>query len=125
MARSSSTRENEIRRAAREKRLADQRARQQALRERHRIERKPSRDDVARVLLHWIFSGLTADNKAAAFGQVYNAVLPRLVEQGFDKAKAGERIEEIYDRYEAGWTFRGKGHLRDKPDFDEMFGDDR
>lgn len=125
MARSSSIRNTQLKDDAREKRLAKQRTYQQALRERQRKERKPSRDDVARTVLFWLFSGLTANNKAAAFRQLYNDVLPMLVEQGFDEAKAAERIEEIYDRYEAGWTFRGKGHLRDKPDFDEMFGDAR
>ncbi|WP_040486296.1 hypothetical protein [Lutibaculum baratangense] len=102
-------------RKPREKRLEERAEYQRAYRARQKAERKPSRDDVARVVLRWeIGRALTMENRKLE--RLERVVIEGLVEQGFDRDAAKHRFHEIVDRYEDGWNFRLKPHLRPNGD---------
>lgn len=78
--------------------------------------RKPSRDDVARVALHWIMVECLERNKEGELGKWTEIIVKRLVKQGFDRDAARRRIHQLIERYEGGWGFQRKPHLRSHPD---------
>lgn len=91
---------------------AAQRERQQQLREQARRERKPSRDDVARVLLYWTITGSAGKGQMETLLRVEDEIVGRLVEQGFDEGKAYEVFDDLIERYtKRRWEFRRKVHL--------------
>jgi len=73
--------------------------------------RKPSRDDVARIALHWIINEALRRNKEGELGKWTELVVTRLTDQGFDRDAARRRIDQLIERYEDGWDFQGKPHL--------------
>lgn len=93
-------------------RSEEQRERQQALRDQAKRERKPSRDDIARALLHWSITGSAAKGQMETRFRVEDEVVARLVGQGFDEGKAYEVFDDLIERYtKRRWEFRRKVHL--------------
>lgn len=93
-------------------RSEEQRERQQALRDQAKRERKPSRDDIARALLHWSITGSAAKGQMETLFRVEDEVVARLVGQGFDEGKAYEVFDDLIERYtKRRWEFRRKVHL--------------
>jgi hypothetical protein len=73
--------------------------------------RKPSRDDVARVALHWIINEALKRDKEGQLCKWTELIVKHLVDQGFDRDAARRRIHELIERYEDGWGFQRKPHL--------------
>ena len=95
----------------------DQAACQRRYRRQQTALRRPSRDDVARVALHWIITAALERDKDGELAKWSGTMVRRLVRQGFDRDAARRRIDQLIGRYEDGWTFQGKPHLaRDDDD---------
>jgi hypothetical protein len=93
-------------------RNAAQRERQQRLRKIAKLERKPSRDDIARVLLHWLLNRAAKTGHMAEVDRIADKIVARLVAQGFDERKSYEVFDDILERYtKRRWEFRRKIHL--------------
>lgn len=94
-------------------RRREQRERQKTYRDQQRELRRPTRDDVARVLL-WrtMRNGLKAD--ASVLNWLHDRIVRDLVDQGFDEHQADLAFEDLIDRYGSSSTppFRRKVHLR-------------
>lgn len=86
-------------------------AQQRRYRRRQKALRKPSRDDVARIALHWIITMVLKRNMEGELGRWSEKIVKRLVRQGFDRDAARRRIDQLIERYENGWEFQGKPHL--------------
>ncbi|MCV3739092.1 hypothetical protein OCK02_23235 [Rhizobium sp. TRM96647] len=96
-----------------EERNAKQRERQQRLRDRHRAERRPDRDDVARAMLFWTISSYLDQGRQDWIEELADAVVGVLVDQGFDERAADEVFDDLVDRYASDdQPFRRKVHLR-------------
>ncbi|MBW6420836.1 hypothetical protein KX729_05225 [Rhizobium sp. XQZ8] len=96
-----------------EERNAKQRERQQRLRDRHRAERRPDRDDVARAMLFWTISSYLDQGRQDWIEELADAVVGVLVDQGFDERAADEVFDDLVDRYARDdQPFRSKPHLR-------------
>ncbi|SKA31760.1 hypothetical protein [Consotaella salsifontis] len=102
----------------RQRRNADQADYQRAYRAAQKERRRPSRDDVARVLLNWIITLLLENKDHDGLMNFRTGVVLRLVEQGFDRKESQLRFDGLIDKYEDGWDFRRKPHLM-KPELDE------
>ncbi|NEK56189.1 hypothetical protein GUK36_44000, partial [Rhizobium leguminosarum] len=63
-----------------EERNAKQRERQQRLRDRHRVERRPDRDDVARAMLFWTISSYLDQGRPDWIEELGDAVVGILVD---------------------------------------------
>jgi hypothetical protein len=101
------------------KRLTAQRERQQVYRQRIKTERRPSRDDIARVLLHLIITRSAAKDKLDELEKFSDLIVDRLVEQGFDKRVSYDAFDQLVDRYvKQGWEFRRKTHITTEPPID-------
>jgi hypothetical protein len=74
--------------------------------------RKPSRDDVARVALHWLIVRSLKQENEGELGKWSEIMVQHLVQQGFDRDAARRRIDQLIERYGDGWGFQGKPHLR-------------
>ncbi|MBK1625428.1 hypothetical protein [Afifella marina] len=92
-------------------RRPEQKDKQRAYRARQKAERIPSRDDVARIVLHWAITGALAPGQEKQLSGLRNMVIDKLVEQDFSEDGARRRFDEIVERYENGWDFRAKPHL--------------
>ncbi|WP_105372150.1 hypothetical protein [Neorhizobium huautlense] len=96
-----------------EERNAKQRERQQRLRDRHRAERRPDRDDVARAMLFWTITSYLEQERPDWIEELADAVVGVLVDQGFDERAADEVFDDLVDRYASDdQPFRRKVHLR-------------
>ena len=87
-------------------------AQQRRYRQQQKALRKPTRDDVARVALHWIIIRLLRAGRDGDLGKWSETIVKRLVRQGFEGDAARRRIDLLIARYEGGWSFQGKPHLR-------------
>lgn len=93
-------------------RLRKQRIRQQEYRDRLRAERRPSRDDVARVFLHFMIVKAVKSGDKDGMEKLINMLLDALEAQGFDRDASLDVIEDLIFRYtRRGWDFRRKVHL--------------
>ena len=94
-------------------RNAEQRERQRAYRERLKAERRPGRDDVARVLLHFVIAeNASRPDRKGRLDALQDVIVERLVEQGFDERAAHAVFDDLVERYtHEGWGFRRKAHL--------------
>jgi hypothetical protein len=102
-----------------DKRLAEQRERQQVYRKRIKSERRPSRDDIARVLLHVVITRSAAKDKLDELEKFGDLIVDRLVEQGFDKRVSYDAFDQLVDKYvKQGWEFRRKTHITNEPPTD-------
>ncbi|MBN9015073.1 MAG: hypothetical protein J0H25_19035 [Rhizobiales bacterium] len=91
-------------------------AQQRRYREQQKALRKPSRDDVARLALHWIIKTALERNKEGELSKWSDTIVRRLMRQGFDGDAARRRIDQLIEQYEDGWAFQGKPHLRQDND---------
>lgn len=89
-----------------------QAAYQRAYRRQQMAQRKPARDDVARVALHWIITEALRRNKQGELVKWCDLIVTRLSEQGFDRDAARIRIGHLVEQYEKGWAFQQKVHLK-------------
>jgi hypothetical protein len=90
----------------------EQRERQRELRAAAKLERKPSRDDIARVLLHWTITKSVSRGQERMLEQVQDEIVTLLVAQGFDERKAYDVFDDLVERYtKKRWGFRRKIHL--------------
>jgi hypothetical protein len=87
-------------------------AQQRRYRQQQKALRKPTRDDVARVALHWIITKALRRNRESELEMWSETIVKRLVRQGFERDAARRRIDQLIARYEGGWAFQGKLHLR-------------
>mgnify|MGYP001109762566 CR=1 FL=1 len=98
--------------AASPRRRSHAAAQQRRYREQQKALRRPSRDDVARVAMHWIIKTALERNKEGELGKWSETIVRRLMRQGFDGDAARRRIDRLIEQYEGGWDFQGKPHLR-------------
>jgi hypothetical protein len=94
-------------------RNAKQAERQQIVREDAKARCRPSRDDMARVLLWQIITAAQAHRDTdRALGKVRDSLTNDLERQGFAVRECEEVFHEIADRYSDGLNpFRPKRHL--------------
>lgn len=97
---------------SRRQRLDRQRERQRALRAEASASRKPSRDDIARTLLHWAITENIKHGREEELDRLQRQVIDRLVEQGFDRQASDTAWDALVDKYRKGWTFQTKRHLK-------------
>lgn len=94
---------------------AEQRARQQRVRDAARNRRRPSRDDLARMLL-WkmiMSAGKHHLGQREALDRLRDEIVDGLELQGFDVCESEEVFEELAGRYADGlFPFRPKRHLK-------------
>lgn len=93
--------------AARRRKQADY---QRAYRAKQKTDRKPSRDDVARILLHWVVTDALR-RSGPEVSRLRTELVRRLVSQGFSETHAAARVDDILERYEDGRDFQRKPHL--------------
>lgn len=92
----------------------EQRRRQAELRQRNREMRRPSRDDVARVVLWQVITRVHRMGKTEEWERILDGIIAQLVEQGFDERESDLVIEELVERYTNGrGGFRIKRHLEE------------
>ena len=97
---------------SRRQRLDRQRERQRVLRTETKAERKPTRDDIARTLLHWAITENIRQGREDELFRLQVHVVDQLVAQGFDKQASDTAWEALVDKYRKGWSFQTKRHLR-------------
>ncbi|MCZ4290795.1 hypothetical protein [Hoeflea alexandrii] len=94
---------------------AEQRARQQRVRDEARDRRRPSRDDLARMLL-WKMIMSTEKHQLGrrqALDRLRDEIVDGLKLQGFEVRESEEVFEELAARYADGlFPFRPKRHLK-------------
>ncbi|PTM88370.1 hypothetical protein [Mycoplana dimorpha] len=105
------------------KRLAEQRERQQLYRDKQKRERRPSRDDIARMLMHIFIVRSMKKGKMPELEQHFlDLVVDELGKQGFDRRAAQDVCDNLIDKYARNdWSFRKKIHLGEalkKPESD-------
>lgn len=89
-----------------------QRERQKRLRDRNRAERRPGRDDIARVALYWMVSRMVAKGAHDVLDEMEDEIVARLVDQGFAEAASYEAFDALVEKYaRSAWGFRRKTHL--------------
>ena len=87
-------------------RLEKQRARQREYRRKQRAARRPSRDDIARALLHFALRENLRLGRSDKLDALWDAVAAVLVEQGYDAEQTSEAFADLVDRYRRGWEFQ-------------------
>ncbi len=94
---------------------AEQRARQKKVRDEARDRKRPSRDDLARMLL-WKKNMSTEKyhlGRRQALDRLRDKIVDGLELQGFDVKESEEVFEELAARYADGlFPFRPKRHLK-------------
>ena len=90
-----------------------QRERQAELRRRNRVKRRPTRDDVARIVLWQVITRVHEKEMPKAWERIADGIVDQLAEQGFDARESELVIEDLVQRYTSGrGGFRRKTHLR-------------
>lgn len=104
-------------RKSKKQRNAEQVVRQQRVRDEARTRRRPSRDDLARVLLwQMIMAAHERADARVALDKLSEAIVGELERQGFDVRESENVFEELADRYSDGlFPFRPKRHLQSPP----------
>lgn len=104
-------------RKSKKQRNAEQLARQQRVRDNARTLRRPSRDDLARVLLwQMITAAQGREDARVALDKLSEAIVEELERQGFDVRESEGVFEDLADRYSDGlFPFRPKWHLKSRP----------
>ena len=100
-------------RKSKKQRNAEQLARQQRVRDNAKTKRRPSRDDLARVLLwQMITAAQGREDARVALNKLSEAIVEDLERQGFDVRESEDVFEDLADRYSDGlFPFRPKRHL--------------
>ena len=94
---------------------AEQRARQQRVRDEARNRRRPSRDDLARMLLWKMIMSAEKHQlgRRQALDRLRDEIVDGLDLQGFDGRESEEVFEDLAARYADGlFPFRPKQHLK-------------
>lgn len=104
-------------RKSRKQRNAEQAVRQQSVRDEAKARRRPSRDDLARVLLwQMIVAAQRRKDARLALDKLSEAIVIDLERQGFDVRESEDVFEGLADRYSDGlFPFRPKWHLKTDP----------
>lgn len=104
-------------RKSKKQRNADQVVRQQRVRDEAKARRRPSRDDMARMLLwQMIVAAQRRKDAWLALNKLSKAIVVDLERQGFDVRESEDVFEELVDRYSDGlFPFRPKWHLTSQP----------
>lgn len=101
-------------RKSKKQRNAEQAIRQQSVRDEAKARRRPSRDDLARVLLwQMIVAAQRRKDARLALDKLSEAIVCDLERQGFDVRESENVFEALTDRYSDGlFPFRPKWHLK-------------
>lgn len=94
---------------------AEQRARQQRVRDEARDRRRPSRDDLARMLLWRMIMSTHKHHlgRREALNRLRDEIVDSLELQGFDVRESEDVFEELAEKYADGlFPFRPKRHLK-------------
>ncbi len=90
----------------------EQRQRQQAIREKQKAQKRPHRDDVARLALYWLISRAHEKGQKEELEKFHDKIVKMLVEQGFDEHASDEVLDDLIRKYKPGsLPFRRKVHL--------------
>ncbi|MEJ5022949.1 hypothetical protein WH297_24925 [Ochrobactrum vermis] len=93
-------------------RLRKQRERQKNYRDRLKADRKPTRDDIARIVLHFMVLLASEADDPRSLDQLINRVLEALKEQGYDEDASLDVLDDLIAKYtKTNWGFRRKMHL--------------
>ncbi len=93
-------------------RLRKQRERQKNYRDRLKADRKPTRDDIARIVLHFMVLLASEADDPRSLDQLINRVLEALKDQGFDEEASLDVLDDLIAKYtKTNWGFRRKVHL--------------
>jgi len=103
-------------RKSKKQRNVEQLARQQRVRDEARARRRPSRDDLARVLLWQMITAAQGRADARiALDKLSESIIWELERQGFDVRESEDVFEDLAGRYSDGlFPFRPKRHLRSR-----------
>ncbi len=104
-------------RKSKKQRNADQVVRQQRVRDEAKARRRPSRDDLARMLLWQMITAAQRRKDARlALDKLSEAIVADLERQGFDVRESEDVFEELAERYSDGlFPFRPKWYLTPQP----------
>lgn len=101
-------------RKSRKQRNVEQQVRQQRVRDEARENRRPSRDDIARMLLWQTIHGVQSRRRdaRAVLDRLRDEVVEGLERQRFSIRESEEVFEELVTKYASGlFPFRPKRHL--------------
>lgn len=101
-------------RKSRKQRNLEQLVRQQRVRDEARVKRRPSRDDVARMLLWLTIHGVQRRRRdvRAVLDRLRDEVVEGLERQRFSVRESEEVFEDLVVKYASGlFPFRPKRHL--------------
>jgi len=100
-------------RKSKRQRNAEQVVRQQRVRDEAKMRRRPSRDDMARILLWQMITAAQAQKDSyRALGKVRDSIVDDLERQGFDVRESEDVFHALAERYSDGFfPFRPKQHL--------------
>ena len=98
---------------SKKQRNAEQAVRQQSVRDEAKARRRPSRDDLARVLLwQMIVAAQRRKDAPLALDKLSEAIVVDLERQGFDVRESESVFEDLADRYsDRLFPFRPKWYL--------------
>jgi hypothetical protein len=111
----------------REERNERQRIRQLSVRKTAQKLKKPSRDDIARMLLWQMITGIQKNKKKDKVGReemlidLLNSIVNGLESQGFDGQQSEDAFEALVEKYAKGISpFRRKLHLTQGIDVNDL-----
>lgn len=110
-------------RKTKKQRTEEQRVRQAEFRKAARKARRPDRDDIARMLLWLMISGIQArrTGNREMLDELRNKIVDGLETQGFDPRESEEVFEDLVQRYANGVVpFRRKLHLKHEVGVSEL-----
>jgi hypothetical protein len=114
-------------RQTREERNEQQRVRQLSVRKTAKEQKKPSRDDIARLLLWQMITGIQKNKETDKAGKekmlidLLNSIVNGLESQGFDAQQSEDAFEALVDKYAKGGSpFRRKIHLTEGIDVHDL-----
>ena len=96
-----------------DRRISEQRERQKAYRARLTKQRRPGRDDIARVLLYEVITRSVVLGRRDDLEQSVDRIVEKLDKQGFDVQASYEAFDELIEKYtRTDWGFRRKAAPR-------------
>lgn len=101
------------------KRNARQQVRQQQVRDKAKVLRRPSRDDIARMFLWQTIVGVLKrrSDARAVLDKMREEIVDALTQQGFNESESLDVFDDLVRKYSDGlFPFRPKRHLGDKAD---------
>lgn len=93
-------------------RLERQRIYQREYRAKRKQERAPDRDDIARAMLRYMIVTALRRGNDRLLDRVIAEVSRQLIDQGFNAEATRAAWQGLLERYEDGWDFFPKPHLR-------------